>query len=258
MTRLGFSIVWCFDGVKSEDKLATDKRKDRKEDDLLYILALYSILRQDDRGSGSIEPYVHILEPLMRAIPPEEIASEAKEVKVSDRLVPKLHAKLTSCPLFPPNMTTITYNMMKTNGCPCFRIDEISEGEKLCSILSKAGIVDAVYSPDGDCVPLGASVIIRKVDIEKDEVHLHLISEIKQFLNLSQERIIDLCIMLGTDFNKRVTGRGIVKSLKKINEPSFNIDTYEAEFGKEIVRVAICKKFFSITEEDMKHASFRF
>ena len=83
-------------------------------------------------------------------------------------------------------------------------------------------------------------------------------SEIKQFLNLSQERIIDLCIMLGTDFNKRVTGRGIVKSLKKINEPSFNIDTYEAEFGKEIVRVAICKKFFSITEEDMKHASFRF
>ena len=64
--------------------------------------------------------------------------------------------------------------------------------------------------------------------------------------------------MLGTDFNKRVTGRGIVKSLKKINEPSFNIDTYEAEFGKEIVRVAIVRSSSQLPKRTLNMHCFAF
>lgn len=88
------------------------------------------------------------------------------------------------------------------------------EGEKLCASLSREGIVDAVYSSDTDCLPLGVTKQITKIEYNKsmgmlicDTVSLHGVFYLLQCqfgYQSSMDQFIDFCIMCGCDFNERM------------------------------------------------------
>jgi len=105
-------------------------------------------------------------------------------------------------------------------------INAPSEGEAQASHMAKKGIVDAVVSQDYDTLLFGAPRILRNINIsgkrklprknvyitiEPEEVNL---GETLKQLGVSQEQLIWIGILLGTDFNDGIKGVGPKTALK--------------------------------------------
>ena len=104
-----------------------------------------------------------------------------------------------------------TKRILTLLGIPC--IDAPSEGEATAAALSMKGIVNDVASQDYDSLLFGANRLVRNltisgrrklpgknifVNLEPEEVELH---EVLEETGLTREQLIDVAILLGTDFN---------------------------------------------------------
>lgn len=77
------------------------------------------------------------------------------------------------------------------------------ESEQYCSKLCKIGIVDAVVSDDTDTFACGSRYVIRNFTNKDDYVDIYTLDIILTLLELNMEQFIDMCILLGTDYNQR-------------------------------------------------------
>jgi flap endonuclease-1 len=101
-----------------------------------------------------------------------------------------------------------------------------SEGEAQASYMVKKGDAYAVGSQDFDCLLFGSSVLVRNLTSSEKRklpnkqayttVHPERIrlEPGLQKLSISQEQLVDMAILIGTDFNDGVKGYGPKKSLK--------------------------------------------
>lgn len=92
------------------------------------------------------------------------------------------------------------------------------EAEALISYYNKIGVVDYILSNDSDCFPCGGKNIIMNYKNNNSQVDYYDTSLIK----LTREQIINLSILLGNDFNKRIKGQGPKTSYKTIKNNEFN------------------------------------
>ena len=105
-----------------------------------------------------------------------------------------------------------------------------SEGESQASYLVKQGDAHAVGSQDFDCLLVGTPVLIRnlasssrrKLPGKKAYVSVHperinLIADLKK-LGITQKQLVDMAILIGTDFNEGIKGIGPQKSLQLIKK----------------------------------------
>jgi len=105
-----------------------------------------------------------------------------------------------------------------------------SEGEAQASFMVKKGDAYAVGSQDFDCLLFNSPLLVRNLtSAEKRKlpnkqaytaVHPKLI-RLKpglQKLGISQEQLVDIAILIGTDFNEGVKGYGPKKSLRLLQE----------------------------------------
>ncbi|MFH1102053.1 MAG: flap endonuclease-1 [Methanobacteriota archaeon] len=105
-----------------------------------------------------------------------------------------------------------------------------SEGEAQASYMVKKGDAFAVGSQDFDCLLFGASVLIRNltssgkrklprkqayVAVNQELIRLH--PNLKT-LGLTQEQLVDIALLIGTDFNDGVKGLGPKKSYQLIKK----------------------------------------
>src|SRR5208282_2840134 len=101
--------------------------------------------------------------------------------------------------------------LLEAMGIPWY--DAPSEGEAQASVMAKEGTVDGVASQDHDSLLFGAPLLVRNVtisgkrrlpsknimiDIEPETISL---SETLESLKFTRAQLIDLGILLGTDFN---------------------------------------------------------
>ena len=103
-----------------------------------------------------------------------------------------------------------------------------SEAESQCVALQKQGLVDYIISTDYDVLLYGASKIIRQLTFQtKQKIKgqwqvvtptLDLIDVQQNLtrLNLSQSQLIEMSLLLGTDYNKGLPGIGQTKALQSI------------------------------------------
>jgi len=77
------------------------------------------------------------------------------------------------------------------------------EAEQICVKLVKMGLADLVISDDMDVIPLGSKKVLRDFNLKFDTVREYDVEKIQKGLNLSPKKLINLCILLGTDYNKR-------------------------------------------------------
>ena len=105
-----------------------------------------------------------------------------------------------------------------------------SEGEAQASYMVKKGDAYAVGSQDFDCLLFGSPLLIRNLTSSEKRklpnkqayttVHpecIHLESGLQK-LGISQEQLVDIAILLGTDFNEGVKGYGPKKSLQLLQK----------------------------------------
>jgi flap endonuclease-1 len=98
------------------------------------------------------------------------------------------------------------------------------EADVINSKLCSEGIVDMVISEDMDHLTSGTRFLMRDFNINNNNVKCYDLVKIRNKLGLSHEKWIELCILFGCDYLKRIKGLGTVSSYKYIKQnPDKNI-----------------------------------
>lgn len=101
-------------------------------------------------------------------------------------------------------------------------VQAIGEGEAQGAYMVEQGDAWAVASQDYDCLLFGAPRIVRNLTLSgglSDLEYLEL-EKVLEELELSREQLIDVALMVGTDFNEGIHGIGAKTGLKLIRNNS--------------------------------------
>jgi len=123
-------------------------------------------------------------------------------------------------------------------------IQSPSEGEAQASYMVKKGDAYAVGSQDFDCLLVGSPILIRNLTssgrrklpgkeayTKINPQQIRLKSNLKS-LDITQKQLVDMAILIGTDFNDGVRGIGPKKSLNLIKKNG-NVENALATIGGE-------------------------
>ncbi len=135
-----------------------------------------------------------------------------------------------------------------------------SEGEAQASYMVQNGDAYAVGSQDFDCLLFGAPVLVRNLTSSEKRklpnkqaysvVHPERIrlNPGLQKLGITREQLIDIAILVGTDFNGGVKGFGPKKSLKLLKEKGTLEDAFDTFQDSELKlrsdEIATVRKIF--------------
>ena len=191
ITMLNYRItpIFVFDGPPPIEKqgLIEERQaqsKERKE----KVAKLYEDILSDDLGSN-VTDKIGELEKLLVASHPNKggIISRMRELLIALEI-----------PWFNSN----------------------TEAERLCAMLCREGIVDAVFVRDNDTIIHGCPLVITKIDEHSDNIPVCCAeyAVLKKYLGFTDEQIIDMGIALGTDYNPRKFKVGPVKILKLLKD----------------------------------------
>ncbi|QIB74780.1 flap endonuclease-1 [Halogeometricum borinquense] len=96
-------------------------------------------------------------------------------------------------------------------------IEAPAEGEAQASYMAKQDDVDYVGSEDYDTLLLGAPYTLRQLTSKGDPELMDLEATLAD-LDVTQEQLIDIAILCGTDFNEGISGVGPKTALKEVKE----------------------------------------
>jgi len=117
-----------------------------------------------------------------------------------------------------------------------------SEGESQASYMAKKGDAYAVGSQDFDCLLFGSPILIRNLTssgrrkLPNKKAYVKVTPEFIRLkpglksLNILQQQLVDMAILIGTDFNEGVKGYGPKKSLDLIKKAG-NVENALALIG---------------------------
>ncbi|UCH87929.1 MAG: flap endonuclease-1 [Thermoplasmata archaeon] len=130
-----------------------------------------------------------------------------------------------------------------------------SEGEAQASFMAQRNDVWAVASQDFDSILFGAPRLVRNItvsgrrklprqnryiNIEPEEIELE---KVLASLDLSREQLIDIGILIGTDFNEGIKGIGPKKALKLVRKHK-DMKNILKELAVDIDNYAPIREFF--------------
>lgn len=101
------------------------------------------------------------------------------------------------------------------------------EGEELCAGLALSNKVMGVFTIDTDAYALGIPIVINGKQRTKDAdvFNVGFTDVILDKLKFTQSEFKDFCIMCGTDFNRRIPGKGPSKSFDILKKGDSTIET---------------------------------
>jgi len=103
-------------------------------------------------------------------------------------------------------------------GIPC--VQAPSEGEAQAAYMVQKGDAELVSSQDSDSLLFGAPIMIRNLSAPRRKAKLEVVElkELEEKHGIKREELIDLAILVGTDFNEGIKGIGVKKALKLIKK----------------------------------------
>lgn len=103
-------------------------------------------------------------------------------------------------------------------GVPC--VQAKAEGEAQAAYMAQKGDAELVASQDYDCLLFGASVMIRNLSAPRRKARLEVVTfkELAEKHGITREELVDIAILIGTDFNPGIKGVGVKTALKLIKK----------------------------------------
>ena len=127
----------------------------------------------------------------------------------------KKYASMTS--RFTPEMLDDSKKLLSAMGIPL--IQAPGEGEAQCAHMCIKGDVYATGSQDYDSLLTGSPILIKNMTMqEKFSLERIDLAENLKNLGLTREQLVDIAILVGTDFNPGVRGIGPKKGYKAVKE----------------------------------------
>lgn len=130
-------------------------------------------------------------------------------------------------------------NLLAALGIPY--VEAPGEGEAQASHMNRKGDVDCTGSQDFDCLLFGAPVLVRNIavtgkrkmpgkqkwiQVSPERITLE---EVLTSHRITREQLVDMAILMGTDFNEGVKGIGPKTALKLVTEHGSIENIAEAE-----------------------------
>ena len=103
-------------------------------------------------------------------------------------------------------------------GIPC--VQAKAEGEAQAAHMVQKGDAEFVSSQDYDSLLFGAPVMVRNLSAPRRKAQLELVAfaELKEKYGITREELVEIAILIGTDFNPGIKGIGVKKALKLIQK----------------------------------------
>jgi len=209
-----------------------------------FVIAIRSTGNDLKNKDGKITSHIHgilskavcLLETKIRPIfvfdgtPPElkqNVLNNRKDIRTnaSDQISSGLLDEDEKIKSFKKSVA-ITYEQMneckeilKLLGVPFIEAD--GEADVTCAYLSKNKLAYGVSSEDMDILPFGAEKLIRNLSPQKcktDHVIEIVLEDVLKELELTYVKFVDLCILLGTDYNDTIPGIGMKRALDLIKK----------------------------------------
>jgi len=234
----GIIPVWCWDGTAHDEKgPEREKRRkarnerDTKIKDLKEKVEAVPAWLRNAKNLGTV---------------PEEMRLAAIEYKEKENEL----KKLMSTQIF------VSYDEMNNIraiaeglGIPSIIADH--EGEMLCAQLAVKGKVSGVWSADTDNYAMGTPILITGFDGygqgRSTLVKVVSVPYILKSLEISQEQLLDLCIMCGCDYNNNIKNYGPKKSfdlLKSYNSIESVIDHLKkTDIDTSCLKYEVCRDY---------------
>ncbi len=166
-----------------------------------------------------------------------------------------------------PEIVDESKKLLELMGLPW--VQALSEGEAQASLMSRNGTVDSVVSQDYDCLLFGARRILRNFTM----YGRRRISGTGKFINISpeiidlnenlslngitQEQLIDIGILVGTDFNPGIRGIGAKTALALIKKNG-SIENIDRIKNQKIENLEEIRNFFkNPPAADIKSLNFK-
>ena len=162
----------------------------------------------------------------------EEKWKAAKEA--GDLQAAKKYASMTS--RFTEEMLADSKKLIEAMGIPI--VQAPSEGEVQCAHMAKTGKVYATGSQDYDALVSGSPVLVKNMTMqEKFQLERILLDKNLKALGITQEQLVDIAILIGTDFNKEgIKGIGPKKAIKIVKEGKFDEFKEQLEVDADVLR----------------------
>ena len=196
LSKFKITPIFVFDGRPPKEKRHTlDNRKKLKKKIHTQVLNLKAdlLLMEDSEKISEVKKRIESLEKRLVYVDKDVLSSSKKLLKLMNILY----------------------------------IEAESEAEQLCSILSGLNIVDGVISDDTDTLACGSSIILRNFNNKQDYVSYYNVNEILFELGLNYDSFLDMCILLGTDYNNKIKNLNY-KSVYKLIKNFKNIESINA------------------------------
>jgi len=144
----------------------------------------------------------------------------------------KKHAMRTS--RFTPEMLQDSKDLLEAMGIPWIQAPH--EGEVQCAHMAKTGAVYATGSQDYDTLLAGSPRLIKNMTMqERFQLERIDLEENLKKLGLTQEQLVEIAILVGTDYNLGgVKGIGPKKALKAVKEGRFKEFEEQIEFSDDV------------------------
>lgn len=91
------------------------------------------------------------------------------------------------------------------------------EAEAQCAALEQLGLVDGIITDDSDIFPFGGKKVYKNIFHNQKFVEAFFAKDIEQELGFSQEEMISLALLLGSDYTDGIRGIGIVNATEVVN-----------------------------------------
>lgn len=92
------------------------------------------------------------------------------------------------------------------------------EAEAQCAELFGLKLVDGIVTDDSDCFLFGGSIIYKNMFNEKNFVECYQLEDIAMDMGLTRKQMIDLALMLGSDYTSGLKGVGKVTAVEILSE----------------------------------------
>lgn len=92
------------------------------------------------------------------------------------------------------------------------------EAEAQCAELMKLGLVDGIITDDSDCFLFGGQKVYKNMFNQKHYVECYFLDEVKQKIGLNQENLIEMALLLGSDYTEGIKGIGPVLAVEILAE----------------------------------------
>lgn len=92
------------------------------------------------------------------------------------------------------------------------------EAEAQCAELLKLNLIDGIITDDSDCFLFGGDRVYKNMFNQKQYVECYMMSDISSKIGLSQDKLIELALLLGSDYTEGVKGIGPVMAMEILAE----------------------------------------